>query len=370
MSRLHVMSKPLVSSIAGALLAGLILSLGPIDTQAQRIAATVDSTKSVIDYTGSATMHDWTGTSRDVSGTMVLDVDTPDSSRVVVRASVASFESGRDRRDRRMREVTEAEKYPTVEFRATDIRPTHWGRTNEGQGGRWQVTGDLTFHGQTHPVEAAVDVQTTEDSVHARAQFPVSLTRFDVERPELLWMAPIGDTIRIDARVVGAIESTATRASRLETTQSEVTGAQRVASTDLRNVEPLRFSGTSAGLHAGAHLPSEGAREWILALYGFADEPVDMADAQEVVLRADEQVVKPLRVEGTRRQLDDGTTVEISRMYFTRPEFETLADALTATVILGPARFSLDWRSRRDMRLLLDAVSSDASRPVSVHDED
>lgn len=364
------MPKSFVVSIVGTLLLGLVVSLGPVDTRAQRIAATVDSTESVIDYTGSATMHDWTGTSRDVSGTMVLDVDTPDSSRVVVRASVASFESGRDRRDRRMREVTDAEKYPIVEFRATDIRSTHWGRTSEGQGGRWQVTGDLTFHGQTHPVEAAVDVQTTEDSVRARAQFPVSLTRFDVERPELLWMAPIGDTIRIDARVVGAVESTATRASRLETTQSEVTGTQRVASTDLRDVEPLRFSGSSAGLHAEARLPSEGARAWGLALYGFADEPVGIADAQEAVLRADELVVEPLRVEGTRRQLDDGTTVEISRMHFTRPEFETLAEALTATVTLGSAHFTLDWRSRRDMRLLLDAVPSDGSRPVSVHDED
>lgn len=190
---------------------GLVL-VGPGEGRAQRIAVTVDSTASVIDYTGSATAHDWTGTSRSVTGTMVLDLDTPDSSRVAIRAPVASFESGRDRRDRKMREVTEAATYPVVEFRATDVRPVQWGRSNEGHAGRWEVTGDLTFHGQTHPVEAVVDVRTTDDSVRARAQFPVSLTRFDVERPELLWV-PIGDTIRIDARLVGAVESAPTRSS-------------------------------------------------------------------------------------------------------------------------------------------------------------
>jgi len=193
---------------------GLIL-VGPGEGRAQRIAATVDSTASVIDYTGSATAHNWTGTSRDVSGTMMLDLDAPDSSRVAIRAVVASFESGRDRRDRKMREVTEAADYPIVEFRATDVRPAQWGRSSEGHAGRWEVTGDLTFHGQTHPVEAVVDVRTTNDSVRARARFPVSLTRFDVERPELLWV-PIGDTIRIDARIVGAIESASTRSSATE----------------------------------------------------------------------------------------------------------------------------------------------------------
>jgi polyisoprenoid-binding protein YceI len=175
-----------------------------VPSQAQQLVATVDSTESVIDYTGSAPLHDWTGTSRSVSGRFVLDPTQADSSRAVVRASVASFDSGNDRRDRKMREVTEAAKYPQVEFRATDIEPLIWGRTTDGRAGRWRATGTLTFHGRTHPVEAPVRIRAGTDSVYARAQFAVSLTRFEVERPSLLW-ASIGDTIRIDARIRGAI---------------------------------------------------------------------------------------------------------------------------------------------------------------------
>lgn len=187
-----------------AVVVGVLLS-GPEAAQAQRVVATVDSTESVIDYTGSAPLHDWTGTSRSVSGTLVLDPETPDSSRAVLRVPVASFDSGNNRRDRKMREVTEAERYPTVEFRATDFQPELWGRASEGHAGRWRVTGDLTFHGRTHPVEVTADVAINEDRVRIRAQFPISLTRFEVERPSILW-ASIGDKIRIDARIVARVQ--------------------------------------------------------------------------------------------------------------------------------------------------------------------
>lgn len=197
-----IRSARLVGTVA--VVVGFLLS-GPEAAQAQRVVATVDSTKSVIDYTGSAPLHDWTGTSRAVSGTLVLDPETPDSSRAVLRVPVASFDSGNNRRDRKMREVTEAERYPIVEFRATDFQSELWGRASEGHAGRWRVTGDLTFHGRTHPVEVTADVAINEDRVRIRAQFPISLTRFEVERPSILW-ASIGDKIRIDARIVARVQ--------------------------------------------------------------------------------------------------------------------------------------------------------------------
>ncbi|GEM_PF-337406 len=192
-----------VAAVLVVCIGGLI---GRGEAHAQRIVATVDSATSVIDYTGSAPLHDWTGTSRDVAGRFVLDPDNADSSQAVIRAPVASFDSGNDRRDRKMREVTEAERYPVVEFRATEVQPLRWGRTDDGRAGRWRATGTLTFHGRAHPVEAPVLVRVGTDSVSARAQFAISLTRFDVERPSLLW-ASIGDTIRIDARIQGRIEA-------------------------------------------------------------------------------------------------------------------------------------------------------------------
>lgn len=216
------------------LVACLLVLVGGAEAQAQRLVATVDSMESVIDYTGSAPLHDWTGTSRSVAGRFVLDPKNADSSRASIQVPVATFDSGNDRRDRKMREVTEAEEYPLVRFRATDIRPLRWGRTSDGRAGRWEATGTLTFHGQTYSVDAPVMVRAGKDSVYARAQFKISLTRFGVERPSLLW-ASIGDTIRIDARVRGRLKtsSSADRNTGGET-PSESSGQAGAAETPLR----------------------------------------------------------------------------------------------------------------------------------------
>jgi len=188
----------LVLLVVAAGLAGL----GGTPAHAQRVTATIDSTESVIDYTGTAPLHSWTGTSRSVRGEFVLDPSTPDSSRAVVRVPVASFDSGNDRRDRGMRDVTEADTYPFVEFRGTEFDPVVWGEGADGPVGRWAITGELTFHGRTHELDDTVEVRAREGTVQATAQFPVSLSQFEVERPGFMGFT-VGDTIRVDVDVVG-----------------------------------------------------------------------------------------------------------------------------------------------------------------------
>ena len=348
----------------------LILLIGPLlaglatPAHAQRVFASVDSTASVIDYTGSAVMHSWTGTSRDVAGTLVLDVDAPDSSHVVLRAPVASFDSGNDRRDANMREVTETETYPLVQFRATEIRPTRWGRSGDGHSGRWAVTGALTFHGQTHPVEATVDVRVTDDSVRARTQFPVSLTRFDVERPSLAWVAPIGDTIRIDARITGGLQEMEPAAARLDVERGPAPEDIRLASSDIRDITASGYAGRNPGLRAEARPDADGNGEWRLLLYRSTDRPTDLSSNSSMQLRADREPVPARGVERETRRLDDGTTLEISRVSLSRSAFETVAHATTVSVSAGASTFSLGWRPRRDLRLILDAASSPGTLSV------
>lgn len=184
---------------------------GPV--AAQQVRAVVDSTTSVVHYTGTAPLHDWTGTSRRASGHLALDPTQPDSSRAVIRVPVASFDSGNDRRDRGMRAVTEADTHPLVTFRGTSFAPAMWGRGASGYRGTWAVTGTLTFHGQTHPVADTARVEVTGDSVRVRAQFPVSLTQFGVERPGFMGFT-VGDTIRIDAQLAGPLVPDSLAATR------------------------------------------------------------------------------------------------------------------------------------------------------------
>lgn len=176
---------------------------GPASVPAT-VVAEVDSSQSVIHYTGSAVAHDWRGTSRSVTGTLRLDTENPATSEVAVRVPAATFDSGNERRDRKMREVLDVESNPEVQFEARTIAATDWGRTQSGQSGIWRVAGPLTFHGVTHEVEADVQVRLTSDSVYARVDFPVSLTRFEVDRPRLMFV-PIADEIQIEARIQAAV---------------------------------------------------------------------------------------------------------------------------------------------------------------------
>ncbi len=175
------------------------------------VAARVDPEASRIDYTGSAPAHDWTGTSRRVRGRVRLDTDDPAQTAVMVTVPAATFDSGNSTRDAKMRRVLETDRYPDVRFEAEAIRVEQWTRTAAGYAGRWRVAGPLRFHGRTHRVEADVRLRLGADSLTAEVQFPVSLTRFEVDRPRLLFI-PIADTIRIDARLRAAVEGRATPA--------------------------------------------------------------------------------------------------------------------------------------------------------------
>jgi polyisoprenoid-binding protein YceI len=195
-------------------LATLLVVLGAArPASGQAVRGVIDSTASAVHYTGTAPLHNWTGTSRRVEGQFVLVPSQPGRSRAQVRVPVASFDSGNERRDRGMREVTAAEQHPFVTFRGTEFAPVVWGRGASGHRGTWAVSGTLTFHGQTHPVADTVRVEVTGDSVRVRAQFPLSLTRFGVERPGFMGFT-VGDTIRIDAHLRGALRADSLSAGR------------------------------------------------------------------------------------------------------------------------------------------------------------
>lgn len=351
--------------VAPVVLSLAVFLVGPAQLSAQGLTTPVDSTASVIHYTGDARMHNWTGTSRSVSGMFALTPETPQSSRAVVQAPVASFKSGRDRRDRKMREVTEAKKYPTVEYKTTEIQPIEWQKTSEGYAGRWDLEGDLTFHGRTKPVEARAQVQITSDSVFVDAQFSVSLTRFGVERPKLMWVDPIGDTIKIDAHVVGAVNEPSTADQRLERSRSELTGMTQLASAELRSLPAERYAGNTLRLRAEARYRDDDPEEWSLLFYGFTKQDPTLINAGSVAIHTSGETLVPTKVERKTRSLDNGATVEIVEAVLSRSSFTTVAQTLTASVRIGETDFPLPWSTRRDLRRILEAVPVSSSEQVS-----
>lgn len=84
------------------------------------------------------------GTFSEISGTIVINEDAA-ASTVVVEAKAGSVTTGVADRDGHIMspDFLDAENYPVVTFRSTEIVPS---------GDSWKLTGDLTIRDTTHPV--------------------------------------------------------------------------------------------------------------------------------------------------------------------------------------------------------------------------
>lgn len=102
-------------------------------------------------------------------------------------AAVTAFDSGNSNRDSHALEVLDALEYPTVAFVSTSIATVDAHLT---------VKGELTFHGQTHPVTFTAESESSDHVLTVRGAAHVSLTAFGIERPSLL-MIPVDDTLQI-----------------------------------------------------------------------------------------------------------------------------------------------------------------------------
>jgi polyisoprenoid-binding protein YceI len=90
-----------------------------------------------------------------VSGTVDLDTDNPSASSINVTIQAASINTHEEKRDEHLRsaDFLDVAKYPSITFKSTGVAAT-------GEG--YEVTGNLTIHGVTGPVNLMVEDLTPE----------------------------------------------------------------------------------------------------------------------------------------------------------------------------------------------------------------
>lgn len=100
-------------------------------------------------------------------GTAHVDTTTPANSKVTVTIQTTSIDTRDENRDGHLRSADffDAEQFPTITFVSTDV---------ERDGDDWNITGDLTIKGITHPVTIGFE-QT------GSAQDPFGNTRIGFE---------------------------------------------------------------------------------------------------------------------------------------------------------------------------------------------
>ena len=149
----------------------------------------VEMAASEITYQASHVVHDWSGTSKQVQGVVVLKDAVP--SRMAIATSVASFDSRNESRDAHALEVLEALLFPKVSFYSDKLAL---------EGETLSITGNLKFHGKTIRLTTTANWIKKDDVWLLEGDFDFKPSEFDIALPAFM-LVKIRDTIHISFRL-------------------------------------------------------------------------------------------------------------------------------------------------------------------------
>lgn len=176
-------------AIALALLASLF---APIAARALEVAGRCSVT-----FQATSTVHDFEGK----APCALLAIEPPDASgayRARAEVAVAQLDTGIAARDRRMREMFEAERYPRITAALANVDPDAL---------RARRAGALAFQISIHGIERRVTPELSDwlevpgKRAHFRATFELSLKDFGLEAPVAIGFVRVDDRVRVTVDV-------------------------------------------------------------------------------------------------------------------------------------------------------------------------
>jgi len=146
-----------------------------------------------IGFEASSTLHDFNGSCPPVS--FGLEPGPTGGWSASVDVAVATLETGNTRRDDGMRAMLRDAAFPQIHARFQDIDP-------EAVRGRGTLPFVLTIGPVSQPIEAEVKnwTQPSDHELRFEATFGVSLARFDLVAPRVLFIG-VDDRVRVNVRV-------------------------------------------------------------------------------------------------------------------------------------------------------------------------
>lgn len=155
-------------------------------------------------------------------------------------------------------------------------------------------------------------------------------------------------------------------AAQITEETSDITGEYRVSSEEMNDLWIDTYAG-NYGAYMARYVSDSttDTEQWMITLYGFADDETGMARVDNVYLQVDGRQFQPLEVTTRTRQLDN-EIMEVVETNYTASIFTRIANASDVRVDVGDAAFQL--RNREDMRMIVQTVSSPSSQTASSGD--
>ncbi len=142
---------------------------------------------------------DAVGTTTQITGSILAYADgriVRDSSRIVV--TITSLKSDKDRRDGYVqRRTMETDKFPTVEFVPSSVRGFKGPLPASGSV-TFELLGDLTVHGSTHPAVWQVTAHADGRDVAGTATTAFTFKDIGLEQPRVPVVLSVADTIKLE----------------------------------------------------------------------------------------------------------------------------------------------------------------------------
>ncbi len=155
-----------------------------------------------IRFQGTSTLHGFTGVgSCEPFG--FSEIPSPGADRLFsagrVEVAVAKMDTDNDSRDRKMYKMFEADQFPFISGRFSQMNPHQLIR--QIQSGK-QLSFELTMHGKTKTVNATVkEIVLDAERLTFAAEFPVSLASFDLKPPGVLGIIRVADEVLVTVDV-------------------------------------------------------------------------------------------------------------------------------------------------------------------------
>jgi polyisoprenoid-binding protein YceI len=132
-------------------------------------------TSGILSFDGHATVGDFTGTTRTMTG-QVAGASGLSSVRGWVEAPVQTLKTGNGKRDKDLNKSMESSRYPNLRFDLTGITP----QQRAGDSVPVTLHGSLNIHGVTRRVELPGTVGCQGAGARVRSDFPLNLKDYKI----------------------------------------------------------------------------------------------------------------------------------------------------------------------------------------------
>jgi len=197
------------STLRALSLALLLLgSLAPWRASAQAVAGNCR-----VQFFATSTLHDFEGD----APCALLTIDPPDANGVYLaraEVAVAQLHTGISARDKKMREMFEAKRFPRITASFDRVDPSALRRGSAGA-----IPFRISFHGVERSVTPSVSnwSEVPGESARFSASFELSLRDFGIEPPIAMGFMRVGEKVTVVVAVELTAKSAAQPASTLPT---------------------------------------------------------------------------------------------------------------------------------------------------------